>query len=382
MNRSNHDPAGQENAGDLVWQSPDPTTAAETSGQAAAVDHDSHQSIPSRQPGAGPLTLTVPPSGHGRRLVRFLLESIPGLGSSAIYKSLERRDVRLNGQRLRRDATLAAGDQVSIFIPDIHEKIVQTIKKPQSSYRLLRQVGSVMIILKQPGLAVQPGQDLDDREETLISLLRHDLNQPAIELCHRIDRQTGGLLLAAANAEIAGKVRQQMQEHLIRKRYRCLVRGTPDEGNSVATADGVMMKEIIAWHEKDAARSDVYIHDIKQPGDVPVTTRYRVLHVFPEAGPDQDAVSELEVELVTGRTHQIRAHFAHLGHPLLGDGKYGRNAYNRHFRTATDGSLKRQQLWATSIIFDPACHSPCTALAGQTVSIDPVYDVVLTGLDQ
>ena len=381
MNRSSHDPGGRETAGDLSEQSPVLATSPEPAGQAAAADPDLHQSKPSRQPGSGPLTLTVPSSSHGRRLVRFLLESIPGLGSGAIYKSLEKRDIRLNGQRLRRDVTLAAGDQVSVFLPDIHAKTVQPIKKQPSTYRLLQQVGGVMIIIKQPGLAVQPGQDLDDREETLISLLRRDLNQPAVELCHRIDRQTGGLLLAAANAEIAGKVRQLMQEHLIHKRYRCLVRGIPDEGDPVATADGVMMKEIVAWHEKDAARSDVYIHDIKQPGDVPVTTRYRVLRLFPEAGPDQEAVSELEVELVTGRTHQIRAHFAHLGHPLLGDGKYGRNAYNRYFRTATDGSLKRQQLWATSIFFDPDCQSPCTALAGRTISIDPVYDVVLAGKD-
>jgi 23S rRNA pseudouridine955/2504/2580 synthase len=139
------------------------------------------------------------------------------------------------------------------------------------------------------------------------------------------------------------------------------------------------MKELVAWHEKDAARSDVYIHDLKQPGDVPVVTRYRVVQIFSGAGPEREAVAELEVELVTGRTHQIRAHFAHLGHPLLGDGKYGRNAYNRHFRTPAGAALKRQQLWATSISFAPDCPPPCMALAGSTESIDPDYDVILAG---
>jgi len=198
-------------------------------------------------------------------------------------------------------------------------------------------------------------------------------------LCHRIDRQTGGLLLAAANADLAARVRRLMQDHHIHKRYRCLVRGIPADGTVVDTFDGTPMKELVAWHEKDAARSDVYIHDFKQPGDVPVVTRYRVVQIFSGAGPEREAVAELEVELVTGRTHQIRAHFAHLGHPLLGDGKYGRNTYNRHFRTPAGSVLKRQQLWATSISFDPDCPSPCTALAGSTVSIDPAYDVVLTG---
>ena len=338
-------------------------------------NHQSPESVP--QPGTGPLTLTVPPTGHDRRLVRFLIESIPGIGSGAIYQALERRDVRLNGQRLRRDVSLSAGDQINIYLPAVAEKPARPIVLQQVPYHVLKQVGGVLIIIKEPGLAVQPGQDLDDREDTLISLLRRDLHQPAVELCHRIDRQTGGLLLAAANADIAGKVRRLMQEHLIHKRYRCLVRGIPTQGTPIETADGIVMQEIVAWHEKDAARSDVYIHDIKQPGDIPVTTRYRVLHVYPFSGPDQDAVSDLEVELVTGRTHQIRAHFAHLGHPLLGDGKYGRNAYNRHFRTPAGGTLKRQQLWATALIFDSGCPSPCAALAGTTLAIEPAYDLVL-----
>jgi 23S rRNA pseudouridine955/2504/2580 synthase len=106
---------------------------------------------------------------------------------------------------------------------------------------------------------------------------------------------------------------------------------------------------------------------------VPIITRYRVLKVYPAASPEQDAVSDLEVELVTGRTHQIRAHLAHLGHPLLGDGKYGRNAFNRFFRGAS-GALRRQQLYSTKLIFMHEAQGPLAYLAGRTLGVEPVYD--------
>jgi 23S rRNA pseudouridine955/2504/2580 synthase len=131
--------------------------------------------------------------------------------------------------------------------------------------------------------------------------------------------------------------------------------------------------EVTGWLEKDARHSDVYIHDLKQPGDLPIITRYRVLRVISPESPAQEDTAELEVELITGRTHQIRAHFAHLGHPLLGDGKYGRNSYNRLFQ-GTDGPLRRQQLHATELRFSPQIKGPLAYLAGKAITIDPDFD--------
>jgi 23S rRNA pseudouridine955/2504/2580 synthase len=188
---------------------------------------------------------------------------------------------------------------------------------------------------------------------------------------------TGGLLLLAKNKESLEQAIRLFHEDRITKRYRCLVRGVPEMGTPCVCADDALMKELSAWLEKPP-RGNVFIHDEAGPDDLPITTRYRVLRVYKKAGPDGENVSELEVELVTGRTHQIRAHLAHLGHPILGDGNYGRNSYNRSFKTVNGGFLKRQQLFASSLIFSKIPRDNLhNGLSGRTFSIEPMYDTVL-----
>jgi 23S rRNA pseudouridine955/2504/2580 synthase len=168
-------------------------------------------------------------------------------------------------------------------------------------------------------------------------------------------------------------VQEAMQQHLIIKRYRCLVRGVPTTGMPVLSSDKSTFLELSAFLEKDVQKSDVYIHDQQQRNDYPIITRYRVLKVYTGIGVDGDAVSELEVELVTGRTHQIRAHMAHIGHPLVGDGKYGRNSFNRQFR-GPEGVVTRQQLYAFSLIFSHKLKGLLASLAGRTFTVPTVYD--------
>ena len=186
-------------------------------------------------------------------------------------------------------------------------------------------------------------------------------------------------MLVAKKPAALKTVQDMMRQGNLIKRYHCLVRGSPEQGKSVIAADGTPFYEVSAWLEKDARQSDVFIHDEKQPGDLPIVTRFRVLRLFKSAGPDQEDVAELEVELVTGRTHQIRAHLAHLGHPLLGDGKYGRNTYNRFFQSER-GPLTRQQLFATRLVFLSQSKGPLAYLAGRTFEIKADYD--WTGADQ
>ena len=333
--------------------------------------------------GAGPLRFAVNSQSAGKSLIKAVLGHYPDLTAGTVLKALKHKDIRLNGRRLRADEPVAAGDQIMIYLPARFSPAAKTEEvsrqdgtrsRPDApAYSLLYRDSQILVIRKMPGLSVQPGRNPGDAEPTLIDRLHVDLANPAVCLCHRIDRQTGGLLLAAAHPAACAAVRRLMQQGLINKRYRCLVRGLPEQGQPILCQDGTPMQEITAWLEKVASRSDVYIHDQKQPGDVPITTRYRILRVFPTAGPDGEAVSELEIELVTGRTHQIRAHLAHLGHPLLGDGKYGRNSYNRHF-AAPDGYLRRQQLWATALKFSPDCPQPLAYLSGRLFEIEPAYD--------
>lgn len=323
-------------------------------------------------------SFTADSGADGKSLVRVILSQYPKLTSGQVYQALRRKDVRVNGQRRNADGPVASGDEIAVYLSDevlAGEAGRGTIRSAPPAYTIVYQDPLILIVNKRPGITVHLAAGPKEQGTVLIDQIRADLQEPDIELCHRLDRQTGGLMVLARKPAALQAVRDLMQSDLLVKRYRCLVRGIPDQGTPVVCHDQTAMLELSGWLEKDSGRSDVYIHDQKESGDLPIITRYRVLRTFPEAGPDGEAVSELEVELVTGRTHQIRAHFAHIGHPLLGDGKYGRNSYNRFFRSAS-GALNRQQLYSTQLMFSPQSKGPLTYLAGRTFTIEPTYDWV------
>jgi 23S rRNA pseudouridine955/2504/2580 synthase len=325
-------------------------------------------------------SFVVDAGSDGKNLVRVILGQYPGLAATQVFQALRRKDIRINGRRQHSDGPVAAGDHIAVYLPDGLLTGGQAGSVPdaigQPPYTIIYQDPLILIVNKKPGITVHQADGAKEQGPFLIDRVRADLQNANLELCHRLDRQTGGLILLAKKPAALQAVCDLMQSDLILKRYRCLVRGVPDQGVPVICSDGTAMLEITGWLEKDASRSDVYIHDLKEAGDLPITTRFRVLRIFSAAGPDEEAVSELEVELVTGRTHQIRAHLAHIGHPLLGDGKYGRNTYNRHFRSVA-GSLRRQQLYSTQLLFLQQSKGPLAYLAGRTFAIEPEYDWVL-----
>ena len=144
--------------------------------------------------------------------------------------------------------------------------------------------------------------------------------------CHRLDAQTGGLLLLAKSEPAREEAVAAFAAHQVRKVYHCLVRGAPQPAE----------KTLRAWLEKDAQAARVRIWDSPRGGALPIETRYRTLA-------REGELSRLEVEIPTGRTHQIRAQLAHIGHPILGDDKYGDRALNRRF------GVRAQQLWAVRL---------------------------------
>lgn len=389
------------------------------------------------------LSIRIPADKAGKNLVSVLNTLLPELGAPRLFKALRHRDIRINGQRIRNDQAVAAGDVVDLYLPDeeLAEAQVRLAREgghaaPQKAgsadksgtsakagasakagkaaaaaksgasatgarlvgamhhapgrdrhdgtdrpvYRVVFEDELLIVVEKPAGVSVH-GDRGQDEAGTLIAQLKADFKNPNLKLCHRLDRNTGGLLMVARDARTEEAVREAMESHLIVKRYRCLVRGVPTAGQPTVTTDKSTFLEIKAFLEKDAEKSDVYIHDHRQRNDHPITTRYRVLRVFTNATADGEAVSELEVELVSGRTHQIRAHFAHLGHPLLGDGKYGRNSFNRQFR-GQDGPLVRQQLYAVSLLFSHKLKGVLTGLAGRSIVVQPVYDLNPSALGQ
>jgi len=318
---------------------------------------------------------------QGKRIVRAICTEFPKVAVSHVQKALKNKDIRMNGKRVKTDEMVCQGDEISVFLTDeilegtdagsvAKEKAIQ---ESTPMYSIAYQDENILVVNKHPGIPVHPGENTEGI--SLIELVRKDLGNKEITLCHRIDMNTGGLLLLARNKQALASVIHAMDEKQISKRYRCLVRGIPDQGDATVCEDGVKMKEMTAFLEKPTGKGDVYIHDEAKEGDLSIITRYRILSIFKGVGPDQEDVSELEVELVTGRTHQIRAHFAHVGHPLLGDGKYGRNAYNRFF-DAKKGKLRYQQLYATSLHFGVLPKGDLLAyLSGRTFTITPRYDI-------
>jgi len=225
-----------------------------------------------------------------------------------IRAAFQRNDVKRNGKRITPDDLLSPGDFVRVYTPYTNE----------SSLECVFQDAEYAVVHKMPGLLTQGPVSVETIASALLGA--------TLFACHRLDVQTGGLLLLAKTERALHTAEQAFRERRVGRTYRALVRGLPDPSEA----------ELKAFMIKDAKASTVRVIARQKPGARPITTRYRVI----DPG---DAVSRVEVDLITGRTHQIRAHMAFIGHPVLGDDQYGDRAFNR-----THGA-RRQMLWAVRL---------------------------------
>ena len=246
---------------------------------------------------------TVDAPAEGQRIDACIRRFLPEVASRTVQQSFSRRDVKLDGRRVRPDARVAAGQKVELFCMEQSAPIISVVYEDDD----------VLLVNKRAGISVEP----DEKGGVTLSelALRHvRAKDPAAmppRACHRLDNQTCGLLLFAKNERAEAILARAFRDRTIDKRYICLVRGMMKPPAATCRA----------YLVKDAKAARVTIHDSEVRGARPIITEYETL----EAGP----VSRLMVHLVTGRTHQIRAHMATLGHPLLGDDVYGDRAFNR-----------------------------------------------------
>ncbi len=328
------------------------------------------------------LSRTVPPQWEGKRLDRFLFSVCPERPGSEIHRAFRKRDVKVNGIRSREDTQLRAGDLVEAYLPE--GPSVPRLPDMRASgafpaedaglaqapaippLAVAYEDDALLIVVKPQGVAVQqtrsgrdagPDTPFDEQVRAWWRAGHPGSGQAFPALCHRLDRNTGGLLMFAKHQRALDEVEEAMRAHRIRKLYRCLVAGAPQPASA----------ELHAWLEKDAAAGRVYIHESARPGAQPICTRYRIL----ARGAD---VSLLEVEIVTGRTHQIRAQLARIGHPVLGDPRYGSNTINRRFR------LTRQALWACRLVFASDAGGCLASAAGRTIRCDIPVSVLPVAL--
>lgn len=320
----------------------------------------------------------VTKSQDGLHVVKASQEAFPQLKSSDLFHALKRRDIRIDGKKINKDIAVREGSTVEIWLPDDlfdAGKAPRAAKPKEKMFEIVAETKGLLIVNKSQGIAVHSGKsDIDD---TLIDLVRETTKYKEAELCHRIDMNTGGLVLIAKNKQALADCVELFKNDLVTKRYRALVLGEPDIGEPAVGEDGTIYKEVKGYLEKTKA-GKVYIHDEKQPGDLDIATKYKILKVFEGAGPDGESVSDIELELVTGRTHQIRAQFAHLGHPVIGDGNYGRNKVNMHFETVDGKKVRWQQLFSCQIMFGRVPKNNMHVdVSGKTFKIGPDYKVRL-----
>lgn len=278
-----------------------------------------------------------------QRLDKFIRKSLPNLPQSLMYKYIRKKRIKVNSKRAEISTILNVGDVVDMYIND------EFFVKPETRYDftgaprkldILYEDENIMLLDKKAGLLCHP----DDREyvDTLITRIKKylyekgeykpdDENSFTPALVNRIDRNTGGIVIAAKNAESLRIMNAQMKQRTnLKKYYLCVCHGIMERDSGLL--EGYLLK--------DEKKNTVRILKAPCEGAKEVRTKYKVL------GRDFDKqLSLVEVELVTGRTHQIRAHFASIGHPLLGDGKYGTNKLNKDF------GYRKQCLYSYKLVF-------------------------------
>lgn len=305
--------------------------------------------------------ITINKNDAGQRLDKFLSKAVKGLPTSMMYKLIRTKKIKVNRKRTEQKYILVEGDEIQLFIKeeffDSPEKDMGALERIVPKLNILYEDENIMLLNKRPGVLVH--EDSEAGENTLIMHVKAYLCQKgeydpyteqsfAPALCNRIDRNTGGIVIAAKNAEALRVMNEKIKNDELTKTYLCLVHGVPKKRSA----------ELRGYLRKDSKNNTVEVRDNEFPGAKQIITRYRVLEAYGDS-------ALLEVDLITGRTHQIRAHMSHIGHPLVGDGKYGVN------RDERAKGYKYQALYAYKLYFKSTDNeSVLSYLEGKTFALD------------
>ena len=284
---------------------------------------------------------TIGKNDAGQRLDRFVAKNLPLLPPALLQKYIRLKRIKVNGKGSKRDVRLNAGDVLQLYINDeffdkpSEENMFLTLFSPQLD--IVYEDENLLLVNKRPGLVVHA--DETEKVNTLINHIQAYLYQKrewnpkwenafAPALCNRIDRNTGGIVIAAKNAETLRIINDKIKNHELEKSYLCVTVGHP------RPAEG----RIEGFLLKDEAKKQVSFYHKPIPGGKTAVTLYKTLEI---RGP----LSLVEFRLLSGRTHQIRVSMAEIGCPLLGDGKYGQGAVNKQYHET------RQALYSYKLAF-------------------------------
>ena len=261
--------------------------------------------------------LVVNEKYNQRKLHTFLSDLYPSMSSGTFYKALRQKDIRVNGKKIHENITLHVGDTLQVYISD--EFLFPFLKE----IRIIYEDDNILVANKPAGIEVVG-------ENSMTSYLQSQFSFSYLEPCHRIDRNTTGLVLFAKNEDSLSILETKFKQHEIEKHYSAMVYGILPKKKDI----------LHAYLFKDAKKSMVYISDTPKKGYRPIVTSYTVLKEDKKQN-----TSLLDISIETGRTHQIRAHMAHIGFPILGDEKYGNHLVNKRF------GQKTQNLCSYCLIF-------------------------------
>lgn len=319
-------------------------------------------------------SITIQTNDAGQRLDKFLQKTYHNLPASIMYKGIRTKNIKLNGKRCQISDHLQEGDVLTLYLKDeFLEEAPRTYDFMTASRKLdiVYEDENILLLNKKVGLLVHP--DEKEYRDTLIFRVQRYLyekneydpekeNSFTPALVNRIDRNTCGIVIAAKNAAALRILNEKLRDREIRKFYLCIVHGVPEKKEDT----------LEAFLEKDEAANRVFIHGRSANGTRTIRTKYRVIG-------EKNGLALLEIELLTGRTHQIRAHLASIGHPLLGDGKYGTNALNK------GTGFDKQALCSYRLVFDfrqPAEGEPSKNedhlldyLTGKEFALDDIWFV-------
>lgn len=260
----------------------------------------------------------------GKQLSKFLLDKFSGLTLDTFHKALRKKDIRINNVRTNKNDIVHTGDEIKIFVID--ELLYKTFIP-----KIIYEDENILVVNKPSGIEVVGDNSLTNILKELLYSKNVNLTNAFIEPCHRLDRNTTGLVLFAKNEDSLNVLLEKFKNHEIEKHYLATVYGIPKKNKQTLNA----------YLFKDNKKSLVYISDEQKKGYVKIITSYSILEKH-----SKEHFSILDVTLHTGKTHQIRAHLAHIGHPILGDGKYGNNQINKQF------GYKTQQLCSNKLKFN------------------------------
>ena len=255
---------------------------------------------------------------HEKKLNKVILERVPNINYPTFCKLLRKKDIKINGKRINKDILVYENDKIEIYLPKELEETKINLDK-------VYEDENILVINKPAKIEVTGSNSL-----TEIINKQYTNCEFKPQPCHRIDRNTTGLVLFAKNKEALEILLEKFKKHEIEKHYLALIYGIPNKKE----------ERLEAYLFKDQKKSQVYISDTFKKGYQKIITKYTILEKR------EDNTALLDVEIETGRTHQIRAHLSHIGYPIVGDGKYGKNEINKQF------SKKHQMLCSYKLKFN------------------------------